>query len=149
MRTAVLTNFPIKSWVVYLYKHNLLDGSAKVLSLPPHYAEVVQCDGVASGGIVTIYGRWSIKCYLNLSLNALADSPMYSSFQFNSLHLYQWKIPLPCSMGDARMFLVFCCLSSRFGHHTYCKCFWNIPLVPCITGMNIYPMNPLFLLLCL
>ena len=57
MRKAILTNAIIKDLVVYPFKYGLLNCSGKTLPLPPDYAKVAQCSGVASGELMALYGE--------------------------------------------------------------------------------------------
>ena len=84
MRKVKLTSFSIKGWAVL----PLETETSKTSPLPPHYYEVVQCGGVASGGIVAMYVRLYFKCSLKITPNVLADSQMYSSLQSSSWYLY-------------------------------------------------------------
>ena len=53
---VILTYVPVKDRAVHPYENRFLDGSSKVLPLPAHNAEVVQCPDVAWGGLMAMYG---------------------------------------------------------------------------------------------
>ena len=88
-------------------------------------------------------GEGDFWCSLNLSAKVLADSPMYSSSDLSSLHLYLYITPLLLVIGSlsrgamSRSFMVWpplkCTCTPYFG-----KCFWssNLALVgmvpPCV-----------------
>ena len=61
---VTLTNI----WIVYPYKYGLFDCSAKVLSLPAHYAEVFYRVVGASSQLVAMYvwAKVILMCFLNL-----------------------------------------------------------------------------------
>ena len=53
----ILTYVHIKVGIVHPYKNGFLYCCSKILPFPAHIVEVVQCCGVACGGMMAIY-RW-------------------------------------------------------------------------------------------
>ena len=56
--------------------------SRRILVLPVHYIEFVNCCGVIFDDIMVIYRERDLDTFLNLSLKVLEDSPIYSSLYF-------------------------------------------------------------------
>ena len=84
MGKVALCNAFIKGGIVDHNVYGFLDFLGKAMLLPAYYAEVIH-GGLLVNGVL---GEGALRCFLHLSLNVLADSPMCSSSQSAMSHLY-------------------------------------------------------------
>ena len=61
MIKAVLTNIPVKCWIVDSNVHRLLYNPGQAMVLPPKDVKVVRCGVVYNLGAVCMDGRWFLE----------------------------------------------------------------------------------------
>ena len=68
MWQMVLANILVKGWTIDPNVYWLFHRSSKILVLPTHYNEIMNCCGMACDVAVVIYiGEGALRCSLNLS----------------------------------------------------------------------------------